>query len=213
MRAPFILPALLSTTRRERLFSFSYAIFTLVLGSVILLMLMQSGHAQTANPPATTPPANTINLGTEIGPWLSGLAGVLSAFLIAVLTWATALINSKLNLDKNQAALDLEAKMRDLLQSALTNAAGQVVAMAGSKLDGMTLDLKNPLIVEAVQFVNRAAGDALAHFGIDLSTQAGQQSIATYIAGKIGLLTASNPTVAPTAPAQTPAAVALQKAS
>lgn len=60
----------------------------------------------------------------------------------------------------------MEAHARELLETALTNAAGGVIMQAGPKLDGMVVDVKNPLIAQGVVQVNTWALAAVTRFGL-----------------------------------------------
>jgi hypothetical protein len=91
----------------------------------------------------------------------------------------------------------MEAHARELLETALTNAAGLVVMKAGDKLNGMVVDVHSPLIAEGVSQVNLWAQSAVQRFGLT------PDDLAKKLINKIGVITASNPAVTPTT---TPAA-------
>lgn len=152
---------------------------------------------------STAPSETTINVGQLLAPWLQILiAGVVSAIL-ALLGWVTKVFNDKMNLSGNASVLAIEGQARDTLQSALTNAAGLLVMKLGPKLDGMKIDVKSPLVADAIVTVNKLAGDAIQRFGITPET------IGALIIAKVGVLTASNPSVNP----ETPSSVAPQEST
>jgi len=143
---------------------------------------------------STAPSETTINVGQLLAPWLQLLiAGVVSAIL-ALLGWVTKVFNDKMNLSGNASVLAIEGQARDTLQSALTNAAGLLVMKLGPKLDGMTIDVKSPLVKDAIVTVNKLAGDAVARFGIT------PEDIGALVIAKVGVLTAPNPAVSPHTP-------------
>lgn len=162
---------------------------------------------------STAPSTTQINVGQLLAPWLQILIAAVVSAVLALLGWATKVFNDRAGLQNNASVLSIEASARDTLQSALTNAAGLLVMKLGPKLDQMNLDVKNPVVAQAINDVNKLAGDAIARFGITPDT------IGALIIAKVGVLTASNPSVTPTtsqatAPStitSTPAAVAAFK--
>lgn len=121
-----------------------------------------------------------INIGDIIRPWTETLLSAFVVFVSAILTWIATLIRSK-------TGFDIEARHREALQAALTNAAGLVLNKLADKADSVTIDARHPLIAEAVQYVNTYASDAVKHFDVWNS------QIAEKVLAKIGLATAPHP--------------------
>jgi len=96
----------------------------------------------------------------------------------------TAALAYALKLLKEKTGIDLEAKHRDTIQVAITNAAGLVIAKAGDHMAGMKIDVKNEALAKAVTYVLQAAPDAVSHFGLSPA------SLREKIEAKIGVLTA-----------------------
>lgn len=120
---------------------------------------------------ATATPA-TVNLGgfakflaDYVVPSLGALIGVGIAYLA--------------NLLKTKWNLDIDASQRDSLHAALTNAASLLVQKGVTALDGKTVNVGNPMVAEAVNYVQQAAPGALAHFGL------GPDDIAQKLAAKL----------------------------
>jgi hypothetical protein len=111
----------------------------------------------------TPPPASTI---VSVGGVWDALTPAIVALLGAILTALAGWIATKL-----RVKLD-----RDTYQSALATAAGYFVQMAGSRLEGVNLDVKSPALATAIRIVQNSAPGALKRFGI---TEKGVQ-----IAGK-----------------------------
>ncbi len=163
---------------------------------------------------STEPAQTTINVGQLLAPWLQILIAAAVSAILALFGWVTKVFNDRAGLQNSASVLAIEGQARDTLQSALTNAAGLLVMKLGPTLDGMKLDLKSALIADAVITVNKLAGDAVARFGITPET------VGALIIAKVGVLTASNPSVTPTAAANvapqesssTPAVAAALKA-
>lgn len=154
-------------------------------------------YAQTTVAPASTD--TTINVGQLLAPWVQGLVAAAVTVIMALFGWLTAVINKRAGLESNAAILEIEAHLRELLETALTNAAGWIVMKAGPELDKMTFDVKSPLIVQAIMSINSLAGSAVEKFGLS------PDDLAKKIIAKIGVLTASNATVAPTTTVSAPA--------
>lgn len=159
-----------------------------ILVLVVAMLLPGSSVAQTTVVPAG---GSTINVGQLVAPWLQALMAVFMALVMALLTWLTAIINKRANLANNTAVLQAEAHVRDALQTALTNAGGKAIMELGSKLDKVVIDAKTPAIANAVRYVNQAAFDSVQKSGLSPA------DIAEKVIAKIGVLTASNPEVAP----------------
>lgn len=187
------------------------AAFLLFASPVFVALAQQPATTITSTAPVDT----TINVGQLLAPWLQILIAAVVSLLLALFGWLTKVINDKMNLSGNASILAIEGQARDALQSALTNAAGLAVMKLGPSLDKMKIDVHSPLIVDAVNTVNKLAGDSVARFGITPET------VAALIIAKIGVLTASNPNVTPVASTSvspqestsSPAAVAALKAT
>jgi len=87
------------------------------------------------------------------------VVAVIGALISAAVGWLVYLVNKKLG-------LSIDDSLRDSLQTAAANAAGLVLAGLGSRLSGMTLDVRSALVADAVNYVLKAAPDAVAHFGL-----------------------------------------------
>ena len=105
--------------------------------------------------------------------------------LLAIL--ATALVAYLVKLLRDKVGLDIETARRDALQTAITNAAGQVVMQLGQNLSGATVHPSTPAVAVGVDYVKAAAGDAVKHFDLK------PLGIAEKIVAKVGVLTAAIP--------------------
>jgi hypothetical protein len=148
---------------------------------------------------STAPTETTINVGQLLAPWLQGLVAAAVSVIMALFGWLTIVINTRANVQNNAAVLQMEAHMRELLETALTNAAGWVIIKAGPALDGMTFDVKSPLVVQAIMTINNLAGTAVKQFGLS------PDDLAKKLIAKIGVLTAPNPTIVPNTTVSAPA--------
>lgn len=109
-------------------------------------------------------------------PYLVELAGLM---IVGIVGWLARTIKAKLG-------IDIEARHRDALQAALTNAAGLVINRAGGAIGALHLTTSNPMITEGVDYVVKAAPDALKHFGI--TPEAARAVLAEKLEAKIGLI-------------------------
>lgn len=144
---------------------------------------------------STAPSETTINVGQLLAPWLQGLIGGVVTVIMAGFGWLTVVINKRAGLESNAAVLQMEAHARELLETALTNAAGMIVMKAGPALDKMVIDVKNPLIAQGVLQVNSLAQSAVVRFGLT------PDELAKKLIAKLGVITASNPAITPSTPA------------
>lgn len=92
-----------------------------------------------------------------------------------------------LKLLKEKTGIDIEASRREALQTALTNAAGSLVARLGSGTFAMRLDAASPGIADGIAYVRSAAPDAIKHFGLT------ERDIAEKLVAKLGVLAAPAP--------------------
>lgn len=119
----------------------------------------------------------TVDGGSVFGLVRPYLVELVALLIMAATTYALKLL-------KEKTGIDLEAKHRDTIQVAITNAAGLVIAKAGDHMARMKIDVKNEALAQAVTYVLKAAPDAVNHFGLSPG------SLREKIEAKIGVLTA-----------------------
>lgn len=129
---------------------------------------------------------STIRVGDILAPWADMIVSAVSILIAAVITYVANLIRTK-------TGIDIEAKHRDALQAALTNGAGLILSKLGGSLADKTIDVKSPLIAEGIEYVLKAAPDAVNKFGLAPS------DLAEKLVAKLGLASAavSTTTAAP----------------
>jgi len=113
------------------------------------------------------------------------LVEIASVVISGAVLWLVGTVKAKFN-------IEIEARHRDALQAALTNAAGLVINRAGGVAGALALPTRNPLIIEGVGYVVKSAPDALKHFGI--TPEAAGAVLSQKLEAKIGVMVAS-PTV------------------
>lgn len=87
------------------------------------------------------------------------LVEVAAIFISIVVGWLVAKI-SKLT------GLQIEAKHREALQTALQNAANYGLNSLGAKADRITFKVQNELIATALNYIQKSSPDAIAYFGL-----------------------------------------------
>ena len=117
--------------------------------------------ATLAMPAAATPAfaQATLDGASIFGAWKPYITEILAGLVAVIAGWVLKLVRDKLG-------LDIDARHREVLQTALTNAAGLVVNSLGGAASAVRLDVRSPALAEAVTYVLKGAPDALAHFGL-----------------------------------------------
>lgn len=138
---------------------------TLLLGALLALAFVLPAFAQ-----STTVP-------------VAGLYDLIASFLLPIVSVLVAAIGGYLaNLLRIKFGLQIEEQHRNAFQTALTNAAGLAIAKGKDIAAGKSVDVKNPAIADAVNYVIAAAPDALKYFGITPA------AIAEKVTAKIGAM-------------------------
>lgn len=96
-----------------------------------------------------------------------------------------AVVGILVDLARKKLNLDIEARHREALQTALTNGAGLVVARVGASIVDSRIDVKHPAIAAAVGYVLDAAPDAIKRFGLSA------EQLSEKIAAKVPQVVAS----------------------
>lgn len=110
-------------------------------------------------------------------PYITELVGI---FVAGVLGYLATLVKAKFG-------LDIEAKHREALQTALTNAAGLLIAKGDGLAAGINFDVKNPIVAEAVNYALKGAPDAMKYFGLT------PERVRDMLAAKVGVVIAVAP--------------------
>lgn len=150
---------------------------SLLTGLIGLLLITGAAFAQAVT---ATPPDTIVNVGDLVSPWLQLIFAAASVVIPAAALWAAAEL-------RRRTGVTIETAHREAFQTALTNAAGLLLAKAGDAAKNLSFDARNPAIKEAVLYVNKSAPDALAYFGLS------PDQIAEKIAAKLGAMTAAPP--------------------
>ena len=114
-----------------------------------------------------------------VRPYLVELVGLM---IVGIVGWLARAVKAKLG-------IDIEARHREALQAALTNAAGLVINRAGGAASALKLPIQSPAIAEGLTYVIKNAPDALAYFGI--TPDGAAAALAEKLEAKIGVIAAS----------------------
>lgn len=107
------------------------------------------------------------------------LVEIASVIVSGAVLWLVGTVKAKFN-------IEIDARHRDALQAALTNAAGLVINRAGGMAGALALPSRNPMIIEGVDYVVKSVPDALKHFGI--TPEATSAVLAEKLEAKIGVM-------------------------
>lgn len=142
----------------------------------------------------TTPDPNVVQAGPFLQFVTQFVYPTLAPLLAALVGWAIWEI-------KKRTGLQIEAQYRDAFQKALEQAAGGLLNNLGTRAATMTVDVHNAAVAQAINYVLKAAPDAVTHFGLDNK----RDEIAEKLANKVGVLTAGPPAVSIASPPTEPA--------
>lgn len=134
----------------------------------------------TPSPPATAPVDTTVDFVDVWAAWAPVLMNSIGAVVAAIAGWLAIVVKSKFN-------IDIEARHREAFQSAVTNAAGLLIGKVGDLAGSLRLDVRNPVVAESIEYVLKAAPDALKYFGLFDPDEIGEKIIA-----KAGVIAATN---------------------
>lgn len=103
--------------------------------------------------------ATVIDGGSIFGAWKPYITEVVAGAIALLVGWVVNTARQRFN-------LDIEARHRDALQTALTNAAGLALGQLDGAAGRIRLEIGNAAVAEAVTYVMKGAPDALKYFGL-----------------------------------------------
>jgi hypothetical protein len=103
--------------------------------------------------------ASVIDGGSIFGVWRPYIVEIVGILIAGMVGWIV-------NLLRIRFGLEIEARHREALQTALTNAAGLVIGKGENLAGKLQVTVRNDAIAEAVSYVLKGAPDALAYFGL-----------------------------------------------
>lgn len=117
----------------------------------------------------------------DVNSWYALLQPYLTMIATTLITAAVAWLTAQMS---KWTGMKIEGEHRDAFQTALTNGAGLLIQTLGTKASTMKgLDVHSKAVVDAIDYVQKSAQDAIVHFGITPA------AIAEKLEAKLGLLT------------------------
>lgn len=116
-----------------------------------------------------------------LSPWMEMLMSAVSILIGGAVLYISTWVKAKFG-------IDIETRHRQALQTAVENGAGLVLATMLSGAKNVQLDVRSPLIADAVRYVLTATPDAVKNFEL------GPDAIAEKIIAKIGIAAAGTAT-------------------
>jgi len=104
-------------------------------------------------------PSTSVNVGALLAPWLEMLVASLATLVTALVGFAAQQL-------RKRTGIAIEQSHRDAIQTALTNAAGLLVARVGNRLDNVNVDVRSAAVRDAILYVNAAAPMAVRYFDL-----------------------------------------------
>lgn len=118
-----------------------------------------SAGAAAATPALAQAAPTAIDVGGIFGAWKPYVVELVQIAALAIVGLLAELMRRQFN-------LTIEAKHREALQTAITNAAGLALNKLGNSLQGKTVEVGSPAVAAAANYVGKAAPEALKKFGI-----------------------------------------------
>ena len=115
-------------------------------------------------------------LWSAVRPIIADLIGIGIAALIAYL--ATLL--------RTKFGIEIEARHREALHSAAVTGVNMALGQLGGKVEGLTIDVKNKIIADAMTYVIKSVPDAIKFFELDQKADALRDILKAKLASAIG---------------------------
>lgn len=109
--------------------------------------------------PSALSQSTVVDGGSVLAVWKPYIVEMLAGAVTLLVGWVFNLLRVRLG-------LDIDARHRATLETALGNAVGVVLNQIDTYGGAAKLDVKNAILAEAVTYVLKGAPDALRHFGL-----------------------------------------------
>ncbi len=93
----------------------------------------------------------------SLRPYIADLFGLLVAAAVAYVA----------KIIKDRFGIEIEAKHRDALHSAAVTGINMALGQLDGRMDKLSIDVKNKVLADAMNYAIKAAPDAMKYFGID----------------------------------------------
>lgn len=113
---------------------------------------------------ALASPALAQDTSVQIG----GLWGTIRPYIADLIGLAVvAAIGYISTIVKSRFGIEIEAKHREALHSAATTGINMALGQLDGRMDKLSIDVKNKIIADALNYAIKSAPDAIAFFGLD----------------------------------------------
>ena len=149
----------------------------------ITCLVIAAVIATTSSSLAQTQPTlagTVINVNDLLAPWLPILMNAFMGIVLALLSWAAWQI-------KKRTGVVVENAHMQALQKAIQNGAGLALAKLTTKAKTVSIDVKSDIVRQGVEYVNPAAADSVASFGLT------PEQVAEKIIAQMSVISAPNP--------------------
>ena len=102
---------------------------------------------------------SVINIGAAFGSLRPYVDSIVGGLIFLGITWGAYILKTKWN-------IDIDASMRDALQSWLLRQAGSLTAAGAVRVQGLQITVGNAAVSAAANLAIREIPDAIAHFGL-----------------------------------------------
>lgn len=123
------------------------------------VLVMSAAIVLVAAPAVAQEAGTTVSLAPFVDAVSPLLAQVIAALIAAGIGW----IGYKLN---KALGINIEAKHREALQSALMNGVYKGLHYAEEAAGKVTIDVRSEVVAEGIRYVQRSVPDAIKHFGL-----------------------------------------------
>jgi hypothetical protein len=105
----------------------------------------------------------TVQIGGLWGSVRPIIADLIGIVVVAVLGWITKIVHDRFG-------IEIEAKHREALQTAAVNGINMALGRFDSKIESLSIDVKNKVIADAMSYMIKAVPDAITYFKLDQKT-------------------------------------------
>ncbi len=137
----------------------------LIYAFVVALLLAVTIHfssdvlAQAANV-APTAADTRVQIGGLYASVRTVIADLIGLIIVAALAYGSNLLKARFNITIDQG-------MRDSLHASAVTGINMALGQLNGRMDNLSIDVKNKVLADALNYLIKAAPDAIKHFGLD----------------------------------------------
>lgn len=133
-----------------------------IFGTLLLacLALVDFALAQEAANVAPTAADTRVQIGGLYATIRTVVADLIGLLVVAVLGYLSTIAKTRLG-------LTIDAGMRESLHKSAVTGINMALGQLGGRMENLSIDVKNKVLADALNYLIKAAPDAIAHFGLD----------------------------------------------